>query len=72
MVITLLNSLPDISKWDTKNVNNMSGMFYHCIALKSLPDISKWELNKYLEKEEMFFGVDKKIIPKKVKNCIIY
>ena len=23
-----LESLPDISKWDTKNVNNMSGMFF--------------------------------------------
>ena len=24
---TSLKSLPDISKWDTKNVNNMSQMF---------------------------------------------
>ena len=36
-----LISLPDISKWDTKNVNNMSYMFYKCSSLKSLPDLSK-------------------------------
>ena len=28
-----LSSLPDISKWDTKNVTNMSGMFYFCNKL---------------------------------------
>ena len=25
-----LSSLPDISKWDTKNVNDKRGMFFHC------------------------------------------
>ena len=25
-----LNNLPDISKWDTKNVIDMSEMFYGC------------------------------------------
>ena len=25
-----LNNLPDISKWDTKNVTNMRGMFSWC------------------------------------------
>ena len=29
-----LNNLPDISKWDTKNVANMNGMFYSCESLK--------------------------------------
>ena len=24
-----LNNLPDISKWDTKNVKDMSSMFYY-------------------------------------------
>ena len=67
-----LNSLPDISKWDTKNVTDMSYMFRGCSSLNSLPDISKWEINKNLKKESMFEGVDKKIIPKKFKNCIIY
>ena len=35
-----IKSISDISKWDTKNVNNMSGMFARC---KSIPDISKWD-----------------------------
>ena len=26
-----LSLLPDISKWNTNNVNNMSGMFYGCL-----------------------------------------
>jgi surface protein len=43
-----LESLPDISKWNTENVINMSGLFgskYNpdCKPkLKSIPDISKW------------------------------
>ena len=38
-----LKSLPDISKWDTKNVIDMSYMFYCCSSLKLLPDISNWD-----------------------------
>ena len=67
-----LSSLPDISNWDTKNVTDMIYMFRGCSSLNSLPDISKWELNKNLETEDMFKGVDKKIIPKKFKGCLIY
>ena len=67
-----LNSLPDISKWDTQNVINMSYMFNNCSSLKSLPDISKWIIINNLNNESMFNGVNKKIIPKKFKNCIIY
>ena len=37
----LLSSLPDISKWNTNNINSMKGMFYNCYSLTSLPDISK-------------------------------
>ena len=36
-----LSTLPDISKWNTNNVTNMSYMFYHCYNLSTLPDISK-------------------------------
>ncbi len=39
---TSLESLPDISKWDTREVTNMSGMFVGCMSLKSLRTISKW------------------------------
>ena len=37
-----LISLPDISKWNTKNVEGMGVMFCFCKSLQSLPDISKW------------------------------
>ena len=38
-----LMSLPDISKWDTRKVTNMSYMFKNCSSLIKLPDISKWD-----------------------------
>ena len=34
--------LPDISNWNTSNVENMSFMFAGCKALSSLPNISNW------------------------------
>ena len=37
-----LISLPDISKWNTSNITDMSFMFNKCNSLISLPDISKW------------------------------
>ena len=40
-----LSSLPDISKWDTNKVTNMSYMLNECNELSSLPDISKWNTN---------------------------
>ena len=36
-----LSSLPDISNWNTNNVNKMSYIFEECSSLLSLPDISK-------------------------------
>ena len=39
-----LKSLPDISKWNTNNVIDMSGFFGECSSLKSIPDISKWKI----------------------------
>ena len=37
----LLKSLPDISKWDTNKVTDMTGIFSECERLESLLDISK-------------------------------
>ena len=54
-----LSLLPDISKWNTSNVNNMSGMFFGCKSLSSLPDISKWNTSKLEENDDMFKGCDK-------------
>ena len=36
-----LSSLPDISKWNTNNVTDMSRMFYNCSSLLTLPDLSE-------------------------------
>ena len=51
-----LSSLPDISKWDTKNVNDMSYMFYLCSLLSSLSDISKWNTKNVINMSYMFYG----------------
>ena len=32
-----LNSLPDISKWNTSNINNMWDMFYGCKPSLNIP-----------------------------------
>ena len=37
-----LKSLPDISKWNTSNMINISYLFCECISLDKLPNISKW------------------------------
>jgi surface protein len=36
-----LSTLPDISKWNTNNVTNISYLFSDCKSLSTLPDISK-------------------------------
>ena len=38
-----LNSLPDISKWNTSNAQDMRSIFGGCKLLNSLPDLSKWD-----------------------------
>ena len=40
-----LISLPDISKWNTSNVEDMDFMFDGCNSLISLPDISNWNFS---------------------------
>ena len=40
---TSLIFIPDISKWNTDNVIDISFMFSHCSLLDNLPDISKWK-----------------------------
>ena len=51
-----LSALPDISKMDTKNIINMSYMFYGCSLLSSLPDISKWNTKNVTDMSFMFYG----------------
>ncbi len=38
-----LVSLPDLSNWNTQNVEDMSNMFYGCSSLTGIPDISNWD-----------------------------
>ena len=49
-----LISLPDISKWNTSKIKNMSHMFHECLSLKSLPDISKWDASNVMYMDFMF------------------
>ena len=64
-----LNSLPDISKWDTSNVKNMSDMFNGCSSLNSLPNISNWNTANVTDMSFMFDGCSKlKKIPSKFKK----
>ena len=51
-----LTTLPDISKWNTSNVIDMSSMFYNCKSLISLPDISSWNLKRIDDISFIFHG----------------
>ena len=51
-----LISLPDLSKWNTSNVNYMNFMFSGCNSLISLPDLSKWNTSNVNDMSEMFCG----------------
>ena len=46
-------------------------MFKNCKSLKWFPDISEWNFNKDCNRDYIFEGVDKKIVPK-FKGCLIY
>ncbi len=49
-----LDKIPDISKWDIKNITDISGMFSGCLSLKSLPDISKWNTSNLRDISNLF------------------
>ena len=49
-----LESLQDISKWNTTNVADMESMYDGCSNLKSLPEISKWKTSNLNNKIDMF------------------
>ena len=42
-------SLPDISKWNTKKIKYIYGLFYKYENLLSLPDISKWNTSEIVD-----------------------
>ena len=43
-----LQSLPDISKWNTENLKNIRIIFNECKKFIALPDISKWNTSKII------------------------
>ena len=51
-----LESLPDISKWNTNNVTDMRALFYNCSSIQSLPDISKWNTNNVTNMNSLFYN----------------
>ena len=49
----LLWQIPDISKWNTINVTDMSYLFCCCENLESLPDISSWNTSNVKDMSNM-------------------
>ena len=49
-----LRVLPDISKWDTSQVTNMSNMFAKCSSLSNKPDISQSNMSNVNNISNMF------------------
>ena len=52
----MLFIIPDISKWNTIKVINISELFFECENLIQLPDISKWETNNISNMDEVFYN----------------
>ena len=51
-----LDPIPNISKWKTNNVINISDLFSRCESLESIPDISKWKTNNVTNMNNLFSG----------------
>ena len=62
-----LSSLPNISKWNINNVEDMFGMFKGCSSLSSLPDISKWNTDNVIDMSDIFDDCKKLKLSNKIK-----
>ena len=51
-----LELIPDISKWNTNNVQDISYMFDNCSSLLSLPDISGWKTSNIINMDYLFYS----------------
>ena len=49
-----LTSMSDISRWDTRNVVDISHIFQNCELLTSIPDISQWKADNIKEMDDIF------------------
>ena len=57
-----LKSLPDISEWNTKNIENLNNIFENCSLLTFIPNISKWKLNRRIKINNIFRGCNSLLI----------
>jgi len=57
-----LKSIPDISKSNNKNINNINSVFENCSSLNFIPNISKWKFNKKIEINNIFKGCNSLLI----------
>ena len=48
--------LPDISKWSTHYIKDISYLFYGCSQLTIVPDISKWNAKNFIQMRYLFKG----------------
>jgi surface protein len=51
-----LTYLPDISNWNTENIETATYLFAYCSKITHLPDISKWNMNKLTNINRIFEG----------------
>ena len=54
LIIFLIKGL---SKWNTKNLISLIGLFYGCSLLTSLSDISNWNTQNVIEIDFLFLNV---------------
>ena len=50
-----IKQLPEISKWNTSNIDDLTGLFEYCISLIKIPDISKWKISNVKNMNYMFY-----------------
>ena len=50
-----VESLPDISSWNTENVTDMNNLFASCGALKTLPDKLEWNTKNVTNMSNLFY-----------------
>ena len=51
-----LQSVGDLSKWDTSKVTNMAAMFANTINLQSVGDLSKWDTSRVTDMSNVLFN----------------
>ena len=57
-----LIKLPDISKWNTENLENIGFLFYNCSKIMKIPDISKWNVNKIKIIDNLFGNCNSNLV----------